>query len=218
VFAAIPDAKVSCRYERGFYLCRPADNTTRAAFIALQKAIDGLINVLPLFKPIEPSPGTNPIGSSKAGYDGVVGPTTSGLGLTALIGALQVMKEAGVEDASHAAILAKAVTEIQEAPRTKNFSGYAPEITEYLVTVTRSFGDLLAKIQEKRAEGERSLFVEPPEATVIHLPADVAGKYGNVVAKQASIGIFAALALGLGYVLWRGMRGPESFDAAKLVR
>jgi hypothetical protein len=208
----IAESKMACAYSRGFYLCRPRDSGSRAAFVALQKAIDGFINVLPLFRPIEPAPGQNPIGSSKAGYDGVIGPNTSGLGLTALIGAMQVMKEAGVEDRSSEAILARAVSQTQEVPRTKNFSLYAPEITDYLVATTRVFGDLLARIKEKRAEGERSLFVEPPKPTVISLPADVAGRFDPTSrAKQASFGILAVLAAGFGYAVWRGAKKQPDY-------
>ncbi len=215
-YPTVPSSKMSCAFARGFYLCSPKDSSTRGVFVALQKAIDGFLNVLPLFKPIKPEPGQNPIGTSKAGYDGVVGPTTSGLGLTALIGAMQVRKEAGATDIA-SPVLATVVADAREIPRTVNFSTHAQEITNYLVSATQAFPDLLKMIQERRAEGERSVFVEPPKPTVIQLPADIARNFKSPATRYAGFGLIAAVAAGFSYILWRGSQA-EANAAERAVR
>jgi hypothetical protein len=168
------DNQFKCGYQRAFYIC----GGQAQAFVALQKAIDRLINQLPLFRPIEPAPGQSPIGTSKAGYDGIVGPTTSGLGLTALIGAFEVRREATGEINPPPAV-AISMRESSEVARTKNFAAYAVELAGYLNDTASRFGDLLEAIRaKKKAREETSVFIEPPPLP-LPLPVDIAMNFGR---------------------------------------
>lgn len=202
----------SCRYSRAFYLC----SGQKSAFTELQKAIDRVINLLPLFRPIEPAPGQNPIGTSKAGYDGVIGPTTSGLGLTALIGAFEVRREAGTELPPTDAVVFS-MRETREKERTANFAKYAVELTSYLNETAQRFPMMLETIKAKKKDREEtSVFVEPPPLP-LPLPMDIASKF-DATRRYAQWGggiFFGLLSVG---VLWMGLRSRKVGVEADVVR
>jgi hypothetical protein len=201
-----------CAYKKAYYLC----SGQPGAFVALQRAIDRLINLLPLFRPIEPAPGQNPIGTSKAGYDGIIGPTTSGLGLTALIGAFEVRREAGTELPPTDAVVFS-MRESQEVPRTTNFAKYAVELVDYLNETSSRFPALIETIKaKKKAIEETSVFVMPPPLP-LPLPLDVAIKF-DPVRKYAQWGGGIVMGLvGVG-LLWMGLRSRKGGGEGDLVR
>jgi hypothetical protein len=158
-----------CATSGAFYICNPTTSMARGQIISMQKAIDAFLLRLPLFRSPEIPIVDNPIGSSKSGYDGSVGPVTSGVGEVALIGASEVLKAAGAGDPPGSITIAmREFTD--EKTRTENFTRYAPEITDFLNDITSRFDTLLAAINQNMAPGTRPIEVEPPP---IPVPGDV---------------------------------------------
>jgi hypothetical protein len=185
-------SQYKCSYQKGFYIC----SGQLQAFVNLQKAIDRLINLLPIFRPIDPAPGQSPIGTSKAGYDGRIGPTTSGLGLIALIGAFEVRREAG-DNALPPDAVAISLRDTQEVPRTTNFAKFALELTSYLNDTSNKFSTLIEAIRVKQKPTEEtSVFIDPPPLPLPpSLSLEMSSRLGDPTRKLVQAGAGGVLAI-----------------------
>lgn len=199
--ATFGPADFNCAYPSGskVYVCapRPTSPGAKAAVMALQRAADVMIGKLPFFlswsdrgKVVEIIP--NPIGTSKAGYDGKMGPFSSNMIGLALIGALELLNQAGelengppakianMSEAASAVILGAAKeTREQESVWKKAFN--APQLEAFLNGVSARFDDLLALVKQKAAAGElvvpvmlKALAVDRNAGLTVEIPAELA--------------------------------------------
>lgn len=190
-----PKADFTCGTDGKFYICRPKRAEVQAQVAAMQRAIDAFLTKLPIFRATETSIIANPIGSSKSGYDGRVGPVTSGVGEVALIGAADMQKAAGEGDPPGDVIIAMRDFTDEKA-RTENFAKFAPTIASYLADMATRFDEVLAKIKSRRSAENQPVVVAPPP---IPVPADIAKNVKKGISKGWLIGggIAAAGLMGL---------------------
>jgi hypothetical protein len=163
------ESDFSCGTDGKFYICRPKRTAVKQVVVNMQKAIDAFLTRLPIFRAAEIPIVVNPIGSSKSGYDGRVGPVTSGVGEVALIGAAEMLRAAGEGDPPGDVIIAMRDFTAEKS-RTENFARFAPTIGEFLDSVASRFDELMAKIKARRSAADQPVVVAPPP---IPVPQDV---------------------------------------------
>jgi len=194
-----------CYYYGNLYFCEPRTAAVKSAVVAMQKAVDGFLNVVNLYKTPDFPLGQNPIGSSKSSYDGIVGPNTSKLAAWAATVAAEMHREAGEGDPAAPIIID--IRLISEKDLTEHASIYAVEIADYLNESTSRINDLVAAIKAKQPKDATSIFVAPPPLPV---PSEIRAAVPPAPSKFSTGklifgGTVAAAALGaLGAVLMRG--------------
>lgn len=164
-----PKADFTCGLSGRFYICRPKTDKVALQVQVMQRAIDSFLTKLPIFRTTDVAIVKDPIGSSSSGYDGRVGPVTSGVGEVALIGAADMQKAAGEGDPPADVIIAmRDFTD--ERTRTENFARFAPSIASYLGDMVNRFDQIMAKIQANRSASMQPIVVAPPP---IPVPGDI---------------------------------------------
>jgi hypothetical protein len=207
-----PAADFTCGQSGAFFICRPKTAAVTAQVAAMQRAIDSFLTKLPIFRTTDVPIVKNPIGSSSSGYDGRVGPVTSGVGEVALIGAADMQKAAGEGDPPGDVIIAmRDFTD--EKTRTQNFAKFAPTIASYLGDMATRFDQVMAKIQANRSADNQPVVVAPPP---IPVPGDIRSAVKKGISKGWLIGGGVAMAGLFGLGLWsmrdksaeKGKHGP----------
>lgn len=153
----------TCGYAKSFsaYVCSPQTAVAKAVVISEQKAADAVLGKLPLFITWKDqgkvvTVRTNPIGTSKAGYDGVVGPFTASMVQLALLGAIELENQAGeLEKVSD--VLLSAAKETDEQLRVQKIANSAGAISTFLQDVYGRFDTLLAAAQARAAAQQSPL-------------------------------------------------------------
>jgi hypothetical protein len=193
-----PAADFTCGQSGAFFICRPKTDKVALQVQAMQGAIDNFLTKLPIFRTTDVPIVKNPIGSSNSGYDGRVGPVTSGVGEVALIGAADMQKAAGEGDPPGDVIIAmRDFTD--EKSRTKNFAKFAPTIATYLTDMATRFDQIMAKIQANRSAANQPIVVAPPP---IPVPGDIKADVRKGISKKWLIGGGIAAAGLMGLAAW----------------
>jgi hypothetical protein len=198
----------SCASDGKFYICRPRRTEVAQQVVAMQKAIDAFLTRLPIFRATEIPVVVNPIGTSKSGYDGRVGPVTSGVGEVALIGAAEMQRAAGEGDPPGDVIIAMRDF-TAEKQRTENFAKFSASIANYLNGMATRFDEVMAKIQARRSAENQPVFVAPPP---IPVPEDIKKEVKKPrISKGLLIGGSVAAAALIGLAAY-GMRDKTDED------
>lgn len=193
-----PATDFTCGQSGAFFICRPKTAAVTAQVAAMQKAIDAFLTKLPIFRTTDVPIVANPIGSSSSGYDGRVGPVTSGVGEVALIGAADMQKAAGEGDPPGDVIIAmRDFTD--EKTRTQNFAKFSPTIASYLADMANRFDEVMAKIQANRSAANQPIVVAPPP---IPVPGDIKNDVKKGISKKWLIGGGIAAAGLMGLAAW----------------
>jgi hypothetical protein len=213
---SFPASSWNCFVTRNNVVCDPLTAPARDGGRRLQRAIDQLLNILPLFRTPVNADGTprtfahDPVGTIDGrkppgtGYDGQVGPNTRGLGEIALAAAAQLWREAGQGDPP------AEVSGILALPEAPNFARGADDVATFLETVVSRSQDLIAAATAARTTSQ-DVFQTPPSniptgplfptnAPPIIIPPDVTPqKKGHGLVIGLSI---AGAAIFGGLVIW----------------
>lgn len=209
-------APFSCAFQGNFFVCIPTTVQVKAIVRQAQIAADAMINQLPFFITWTDAAGkpavfkTSPIGTSKSGYDGKVGPFTAGMVQLALIGAIEMWNQTGALGRVPPEILS-AAKETDEQLRVQKIAFNASSIAGFLAETVGSFDAMLAEVRERAQQGtlkppiltqevpvDRGIGLQVPPSLV---SSTKSGKRRFAMGPWASVGL-ALSTIGIGAAGW----------------